>query len=84
MPTICTFYGIRIVMHLLNKEHNPPPIHAYYGENDASFFLSNGEIYEGTFPKSGAGLVKQFILKYQKELQEMWDTEVYKKLPPID
>ena len=84
MPTICLFYGIRIVMHLLNKEHNPPHVHAYYGEHDASFYLSNGEIYEGTFPATGASLVKAFILKYQKELLEMWNTGIYKKLPPID
>ena len=24
------------------------------------------------------------ILTYKEELKEMWDTEVYKKLPPID
>jgi hypothetical protein len=24
-----------------------------------------------------------FILKYKKELKEMWDNEVYKKLPPL-
>ena len=38
----------------------------------------------GRFPSSGSELVKRFILKYQKELQEMWDTGIYKKLPPID
>ena len=36
MPTICTFYGIMIIMHLTNKEHNPPHIHAIYGEYEAS------------------------------------------------
>lgn len=25
-----------------------------------------------------------FILKYQKELLEMWETETYRKLSPID
>lgn len=38
----------------------------------------------GEFPSSGSELVKKFILKYQKELMEMWETETYKKLPPID
>ena len=32
MPTISRFYGILILMHLTQKEHNPPHIHAYYGE----------------------------------------------------
>ena len=84
MPTISQFYGILIIMHLTKKEHNPPHIHAYYGEYDASFYISNGEIMNGKFPSSGLELVKKFILKYQKELLEMWESETYKKLPPID
>lgn len=84
MPTISQFYGILILMHLTRKEHNPPHIHAYYGDYDASFSLYDGEIMNGFFPKSGAELVKRFILKYQKELLQMWETETYQKLPPID
>ena len=71
-------------MHLTRKEHNPPHIHAYYGEYEATFYIDNGEIMFGKFPKYGSELVKEFVLKYQKELMEMWDTEIYKKLPPID
>ena len=84
MPTISQFYGIIILMHLTRKEHNPPHIHAYYGEYEATFYISNGEIMFGTFPSSGTELVKKFILKYQDELMEMWETEIYKKLPPIE
>jgi len=29
-------------------------------------------------------LVAEFIRKYKKELEEMWETEKYIKLPPID
>jgi hypothetical protein len=28
--------------------------------------------------------VKEFILKYQKELEEMWKTEKYVKPPPLN
>ena len=84
MPTISTFYGIIILMHLRRKEHNPPHIHATYQEHEASFYISTGEIMNGSFPSSGADLVKKFILQHQKELLEMWETEVYKKLPPLD
>lgn len=47
MPTISTFYGIFILMHLTRKEHNPPHVHAIYGEYEATFFIDNGEIYQG-------------------------------------
>ena len=84
MPTISIFYGIYIMMYLKNKEHNPPHIHAFYGNEAATFYISNGEIYEGDFPNRAKKMVKEFILKYQKELMEMWDTGVYKKLKGLD
>jgi hypothetical protein len=38
---------------------------------------------EGEFPPKARAMVKEFILKYRSELEEMWTTEVYKKLPPL-
>ena len=84
MPTISIFYGIIITMHLRNKEHNPPHIHASYGRDGATFYISNGELYEGAFPKRAQKMVKEFVLKYQKELLEMWETEKYIKLKGLD
>jgi hypothetical protein len=39
---------------------------------------------DGVFPPKAKAMVKEFVLKYQKELNEMWETEEYKKLPPLD
>ena len=83
MPAISSFYGILILMHLTRKEHQPPHIHAYYGEYEATFKISDGELLNGTFPEKGQRLVKEFILLNQKDLMEMWETETYKKLPPL-
>lgn len=85
MPTISSFYGIIIVMYLRNKEHNPPHIHAITNDFAAPFLIENGEMQvEGTFPNKAKAMVKEFILKYQKELLEMWETEQYVKLPPLE
>lgn len=84
MPTICCFYGIIIVMYLKNKEHNPPHIHAIMKDYDAPFLISTGEIMDGYFPNKAKSLVKEFVLKYRKELEEMWETEIYIKLPPLE
>lgn len=84
MPTISSFYGIIIVMHLRDKEHNPPHIHAITQDYDAPFLISTGEVMEGVFPAKAKMLVKEFIMKYQKELEEMWDKGQYTKLPPIE
>lgn len=84
MPTISSFYGIIIFMHITRKEHLPPHIHARYGENEATFLISTGELYTGAFPSKGKQLIREFVLMYKEELQKMWDTEVYTKLPPLD
>lgn len=83
MPTISNFYGIIIVMYLRNKEHNPPHIHAITQDYDAPFLIETGELIEGEFPAKAKNLVKEFIIKYQRELEEMWETEIYQKLPPL-
>ena len=83
MPTISVFYGIMILMHLTRKEHEPPHIHAFYGEYEATFKIFDGELLYGAFPEKGQRLVKEFILLNQQDLLEMWETETYKKLPPL-
>lgn len=83
MPTICHFYGIIIVMYLRNKEHNPPHIHAITQDFDAPFSIDTVELMEGEFPPKAQALVKEFIMLNQKELLEMWETEQYRKLPPL-
>lgn len=83
MPTISHFYGIIILMYLRGKEHNPPHIHAITQDYDAPFLLETGEIMDGDFPPKAKAMVKEFILRYQKELEEMWETGKYRKLPPL-
>ena len=84
MPTICCFHGITIVMYLRYKEHNPPHIHANTQSYAAPFSIRTGDLLEGFFPAKAQVLVKTFIEKYRQELLEMWETEKYYKLPPID
>lgn len=84
MPTISHFYGIVIVMYLRGKEHNPPHVHAITQDFAAPFSLSDGELMDGFFPAKAKVMVKVFILKYQMELEEMWETGMYRKLPPLE
>lgn len=84
MPTICHFHGITIVMYLKYKEHNPPHIHAITQDFDAPFLIETGELMDGYFPAKSKAMVKEFILKYRKELERMWENEKYTKLPPLE
>lgn len=83
MPTISIFHGIRIVMFLRGKEHNPPHVHAFYNDFAAPFSIDDGEIMDGVFPQKEKALVKEFVLHYQKELEEMWENQQFYKLPPV-
>ena len=48
MPVLSRFYGIVIRMYFQQAEHNPPHIHAIYGEHTTDQkLLSNGCL--GTF-----------------------------------
>ena len=84
MPALSRFYGIIIKMYFIQREHNPPHIHAITQDFDAPFLIATGEIMDGDFPPKAKAMVKEFILKYQKELEQMWETEQYRKLPPLD
>ena len=61
MPTIAKFYGIVIQMRLIEKEHNPPHIHAKYNDYEATFLISTGELEDGAFPVKAKQLVKVFL-----------------------
>ena len=84
MPVISRFYGIVIKMYLRQKEHNPPHIHAIYGDCVGMSSLSDGEMFEGDIPPKGQQMVKEFIDYYREKLLKMWETQEFEVLPPIE
>lgn len=84
MPVISRFHGIVIKMYLRQKEHNPPHIHAICGEYIGMFSLSDGEMFEGDIPVKGQQLVKEFIEHYRERLLNMWETQQFEVLPPLE
>ena len=51
MPVLSRFYGIIIRMYFKQSEHNPPHIHAIYGEHVAAIDFQEKNIIEGELPK---------------------------------
>ena len=51
MPVLSRFYGIIIRMYFQQSEHNPPHIHAIYGEHVAAIDFQEKKIIEGELPK---------------------------------
>ncbi len=81
MPEIARFYGI--VIKVFFCDHPPPHIHAIYGEYNALVDIESLEIIEGDLPSRAQKLVLEWAILYQQDLLEMWNTQEFRKLPPL-
>lgn len=84
MPVLSRFYGIIIKMYFRNSEHNPPHIHAIYGEYIAAISINEFKILEGDLPSKAISLVLEWMNINKDELLNMWDTQEFKQLPPLE
>lgn len=84
MPVISRFYGMVAKMYLLGKEHNPPHIHFLYGEYNGVIDLLTLSVLEGDLPSKALSMAIEWTTSYQQELLEMWNTQQFKKLPPLE
>lgn len=83
MPTISRFYGIVIRMYFLAAEHNPPHIHVIYGEDVAEIEIKTGEIIYGSLPARAQSMVREWVSLHRDELEEMWETQEFRNIPPL-
>jgi len=71
-------------MYFLQSEHNPPHIHAQYGENVAAVGILSGDVIEGNLPPKALSLVREWTELHKEELLHMWKTQEFRQLPPLD
>lgn len=83
MPTIAVFFGLIIKMYFQQREHNPPHVHVEFGEDAAAVGLSNGEVLDGYLPLRAQRLARKWVELHQSELLEMWNTQIFRKFPPL-
>lgn len=74
MPVLSRFYGITIRMYFQSSEHNPPHVHAVYGDDVAEIDIQSGSILDGFLPKKAQDLVLEWISINRDELIKIWDT----------
>lgn len=84
MPVLSRFYGIIIRMYFLQKEHNPPHIHAIYGENVAAITIADGKILEGDLPAKALEMVREWLSEHREELLTIWETQEFKQISPLE
>ena len=70
-------------MYFLQSEHNPPHIHAIYNEDIAAIDF-NGNILEGYLPTKTLEFVREWISLHTDELQDIWTTQNFRKIPPLE
>lgn len=61
MPVLSRFYGIIIRMYFQQAEHNPPHIHALYGDDMAAIDIQTGKVLEGNLPPKAMSMVREWI-----------------------
>ena len=83
MPILSNFYGIMIKMYFQQAEHNPPHIHAIYGEYMGAIDIKTGELLEGDLPPRALKLVQEWLKVNRNEVLKIWNTQNFKKIPPL-
>lgn len=84
MPVLSRFYGIVIRMYFLQHEHNPPRIHAIYNDDVAAVDFITGDVLDGYLPPKALSMVHEWIEINKQELKEIWETQEFKNLPPLE
>lgn len=84
MPILSKFYGITIRMYFQQSEHNPPHIHALYGDDIAAVEIQTGDILEGKLPPKALSMVREWTELHKNDLLQIWKTQEFIKLPPLE
>ena len=83
MPILSQFYGISLKMYFQQVEHNPPHIHAIYGEFAGAIDIETGKMLEGDLPTKALNLIQEWIKLHKNELLDIWYTQQFKHIPPL-
>jgi hypothetical protein len=84
MPVISRFFGMIIKMYFRQSEHNPPHIHVIYGEYVGLIDIQTLEMFEGDLPPRALSLVKDWMSLHKDELLNIWNTQNFAELPPLE
>ena len=68
MPVIARFYGMVIKMYFRQSEHNPPHIHAIYGECVGVIDIRTGEMLEGDLSNRALKMVQEWVKQHENDL----------------
>lgn len=70
-------------MYFLYSEHNPPHLHAIYGDDAAAIDIKTGKILDGKLPPKALALVNEWRELHLEELNNIWITQKFLKIEPL-
>ena len=82
MPKVARFYGI--IIKLFYGDHSLPHFYAVYGEFVGLFNINTLELIEGDLPRRAKKLVIEWAKINKIELKQMWDSQEFHKLQPLE
>ena len=59
-------------------------MHAIYGEYMSAIDIQTLEVLEGDLPEKALNLVREWIQQHQSEILEIWITQQFKKIAPLE
>ena len=85
MPVLARFYGLVIKMYFQQAEHNPPHIPAFYdNQYMGAVEIKTRKMIEGDLPPRALAMVAEWIAQNESDLLSIWETQNFKKLPPLE
>jgi hypothetical protein len=72
-----------VKMFFIGSGHNPPHFHVLYGEYLGEFEIQTGRMLQGDLPAKAQRLVQEWLQVQREPLLEMWNTQTFRKLPPL-
>lgn len=70
MPTISTFYGIRVLMYF--NDHEPAHFHATYAGRSVKIEIETGRVLEGSLRPRAMRLLREWRNLHLDELRDNW------------
>lgn len=71
MPRVGTFAGIALFIYA--GDHNPPHVHAYYGEFSAQIVIETANVLDGYLPSNKLKAARAWVRENQVMLMQVWN-----------
>ena len=55
------------------RDHNPPHIHAIYGEYEATVTIDSGMLLAGTLPSRALAMVREWLTVNRNDIAANWE-----------